>query len=48
LKLLLYPGPKTRAYRDIKTRPLLVIVTSATVLESATQQKTRQQRLWRI
>jgi len=48
LKLLLYPGPKTRAYRDIKTRPLLVIVTSASVLDFATQQKTRQQRLWRI
>jgi hypothetical protein len=48
LKLLLYPGPKTRAYRDIKTRPLLVVVTSASALDFAAQQKTRQQRLWRI
>jgi len=48
LELLLYPGPKTRACRDIKTRPLLVIVTSASASDSATQQKTRQRRLWRI
>jgi hypothetical protein len=48
LKLLSYPGPKTRACRDLKTRRLLVSVTSASALDFAAQQKTRQQRLWRI